>query len=288
MSPNGGGSLPERVGTLVVVGTGIAVGHLTSEARGWLEQADKVLYCVADVATERLIQKLNPTAESLYVFYADDKPRSRTYQEMIERILECVRQGVKVCVAFYGHAGIFVNPSHESIRRARLEGHRAMMLPAVSSLDCLFADLGVDPSIGCQIFEATDLLVRKRPIDPSGIVIIWQIGCVGDPGFRFKGYDARNLPVLVEYLEQYYGPDYEVVIYQASQYNICDPVIRKLKLKEVSPAVVTAISTMYIPPKRRNPADAEMIRRLGLVKPKETPTDPAPAARLAATAQPRS
>jgi hypothetical protein len=66
-------------------------------------------------------------------------------------------------------------------------------------------------------------------------------------------------------------------VYQASQYNICDPVIRKLKLQEVSPAVVTGISTMYIPPRRRNPVDAEMLCRLGLVKPKETPTDHAPA-----------
>ena len=66
-------------------------------------------------------------------------------------------------------------------------------------------------------------------------------------------------------------------VYQASQYDTCDPVIRKLKLQEVSPAVVTAISTMYIPPKRRNPADPEMLRRLGLVKPKAAPTDHAPA-----------
>jgi hypothetical protein len=45
----------DRRGRLVVVGTGIAVGHVTAEARAWIEQANKVLYCVADAATERLV-----------------------------------------------------------------------------------------------------------------------------------------------------------------------------------------------------------------------------------------
>src|SRR5262249_40195363 len=57
-----------RSGSLTVVGTGIAVGQMTAEARASIEGADKVLYCVADAATERLIQRINPSAESLYVF----------------------------------------------------------------------------------------------------------------------------------------------------------------------------------------------------------------------------
>jgi uncharacterized protein YabN with tetrapyrrole methylase and pyrophosphatase domain len=253
-------------GSLVVVGTGIAVGHITAEARAWIEKAEKVLYCVADAATERLVRRINPSAESLYVFYADDKRRIITYNQMVDRILECVREGSKVCVVFYGHPGIFVHPSHEAIRQARLEGYKATMLPAVSSLDCLFADLGIDPAAGCQLIEATDLLIRSRQVDPSAPVIVWQIGCVGDDGFNFKGYDGHNLPVLVEVLEKVYGPEHEVIIYEAAQYAVCEPVIRPAKLKELaqSNVGVTGISTLYIPPKRRNPVDASMLQRLGL------------------------
>src|SRR5437773_2103233 len=77
---------------------------------------------------------------------APGKPRRETYAEMVEELLAPVRAGHNVCAAFYGHPGVFVNPGHEAIRRARAEGFPARMLPAVSALDCLVADLGIDPA----------------------------------------------------------------------------------------------------------------------------------------------
>ena len=63
------------------------------------------------------------------------------------------------------------------------------MLPAISAGDCLFADLGVDPSYpGSQSLEATDLLLRNCTILSDAHVIVLQVGCVGDLGFRRQGY----------------------------------------------------------------------------------------------------
>ena len=100
------------------------------------------------------------------------------------------------------------------------------MLPAISSLDCLFADVGFDPSRhSCQIVEATDLLARAKKPDITASVIIFQVGCVGDLGYNSRGYDRRNVPVLAEYLSKFYGEDYEVILYEAAQYPICQPKI---------------------------------------------------------------
>jgi hypothetical protein len=251
-------------GELTVVGTGIQLGHATLQARAWIANAEKVLYCVGDSATERWIQKTNPSAESLYVYYGDDKNRLVTYSQMVDRTLECVRQGLKVCMVYYGHPGIFVYPSHEAVRRARAEGYKATMLPAVSSLDCLFADLGVDPGTGCQMIEATDLLVRKRAIDTAVSVIIWQAGAVGDLGFNFKGIDGRNLPVLQEYLADIYGADCECTVYEAAVYPVCEPVIRRTKVSELTSARLTRISTLFFAPQQKAPFDLKMVDRLGL------------------------
>jgi hypothetical protein len=66
-------------------------------------------------------------------------------------------------------------------------GIKAYILPAVSAEDCLFADLGIDPSYpGLQTLEATDMLLRRRMLLTDSHVIIWQVGCVGDVGFRRK------------------------------------------------------------------------------------------------------
>jgi uncharacterized protein YabN with tetrapyrrole methylase and pyrophosphatase domain len=251
-------------GELIVVGTGISVGHITMEARSWISSAEKVLYCVADAATERFILKLNPNAESLYVYYGEGKPRVETYRQMTERTMECVREGKTVCAVYYGHPGIFVAPSHHSIKIARQEGFSARMLPAVSALDCLFCDLGIDPSTGCQMFEATDLLLRRREIDVFSHMILWQIAATGDLAFSFNGYDGKNVPAAVEYLLRFYPPDHEVTIYEASQYPVCEPVIRTIMLNELMNHKMTGISTLYIPPIARPPLEVAMLKRLGL------------------------
>jgi uncharacterized protein YabN with tetrapyrrole methylase and pyrophosphatase domain len=238
-------------GSLVVVGTGIrTVGHLTMEAVAWIKQADKVLYVVGDPVAEAMLKKLNPGgAESLTVMYAEGKQRIETYNEMVERTLECIRAGMLTCMACYGHPGVFVYPSHESIRRARAEGYSARMLPGISSEDCLFADLGVDPGIGgCQSYEATDFLLNGRVIDPSSSVILWQIGVVGDATFKAAGYDLSAMPLLVERLLAIYPASHPMYLYEAAVFHGCDPIIRPITAVELANGPLSAGNTLYIPP----------------------------------------
>ena len=250
-APTTGGPNGKHKGSLVVVGTGIrTVGHLTMEAVAWIKQADKVLYVVGDPVAESMLKELNPSgAESLTVMYAEGKQRIETYNQMIERTLECIRGGMLTCMACYGHPGVFVYPSHESIRRARAEGYSARMLPGISSEDCLFADLGVDPGItGCQSYEATDFLLNGRVIDPSSSVVLWQIGVVGDATFKAAGYDLSAMPLLVERLLAIYPASHPMYLYEAAIFHGCDPIIRPITAVELANGPLSAGNTLYIPP----------------------------------------
>lgn len=254
-------------GSLTIVGTGIqAGGQVTVEAQAHMEQADKLLFLVADPATHYWIRKLNPTAETLETFYGEGKNRLVTYEEMIERILSCVREGGRVCVAFYGHPGVFVYPSHESIKRARAEGYAARMLPGISAEDCLFADLGIDPGVsGCQSFEATDFLIHDRTWDPYVSLILWQIAVIGEMGYRTDRLANRlGLEVLVDVLGTPYGLDHDVVVYEASQYAVVEPVMNRVALADLPDARVSGISTLYVPPKAGSRLSQDMVRRLGI------------------------
>src|SRR5262245_45102016 len=203
-------------GSLTIVGTGIQVNvQTTPEARAAIEQAEKVLYLVANRPTGYWIGRLNPTAESLEHFYEPGKNRFVAYQVIVDHILMYVRQELRVCVVFYGHPGVFVYSSHEAIRRARDAGFAARMLPGISAEDCLFADLCVDAGIsGHQSFEATDFLLHRRRFDPHSALLLWQIGVIGDLTHQ-RRYEPRGLDVLVEVLQVEYGPGHEVVIYEA-------------------------------------------------------------------------
>lgn len=255
-----------KPGSLTVVGTGIQGGQITLAARNAIEQADKLLYFVAEPILEGYLRGLNATAESLGRFYEDQKERLVTYREMTDRILEEVHRGLNVCAAFYGHPGIFVFATHEAIRRARAAGIVATMLPGISAEDCLFADLGIDPAFpGCQSFEATDFLIHRRQFDVSAALILWQIGVIGVHTCELRGHEPRNLDVLAGYLSGYYGADHRVVIYEAALYPGLDCRADVITLDRLPQAQVSVRSTLYVAPKNVPRAvDREMALRLGM------------------------
>jgi hypothetical protein len=240
--------LARRPGSLVIAGTGIRPGlQTTPEARMAIERADKVLFLLDPVGA-RWIASLNPSAESLGNLYSAERPRTETYRAMVGEILRFVRQGLGVCVALYGHPGVFVQPSHEAIRRAREEGFVARMIPGISAEDCLVADLGIDPGErGWHAYEATDFLLYGRTADPSVQLVLWQIGAVGERRAR-KGPNPAALMILAERLERSYGPDHQVILYQASPYPIGEPAISRVRLGDLASAEIPPLATLYVPP----------------------------------------
>jgi hypothetical protein len=243
--------------------------QLTPESRAALEAADDVLYLVTDPSAELWFQRLVPQSRSLHTLYRVGKDRGETYTEMVETILAPLRDGRKVCVAFYGHPGVFVHPSHEAIGRARAEGIEARMLPAVSAEDCLFSDLGIDPGRhGCQSYEATDFLIHGRTVDPSAYLVLWQIAFLGNVRYSPEP-GRRGLPVLVEYLERWYPHDHGIVLYEASPYPVGGPAIERVALSTLTAAEVPPMSTLVVPPAAAPRTDRAMIERLGMLEPAE-------------------
>ena len=254
---------PSPAGRLVVVGTGITlVAHTTLETLDCLKRADRLLYLVTEPATETWLRDLNRSAETLRDCYAPGKSRLDSYREMVERMLAAVRTGASVCAAFYGHPGVFVNPGHEAVRRARREGFQARMLPGISAEDCLFADLGVDPvDSGCQSYEATDFLAYRRRIDPTSALILWQAGVLGEASIaRRSGGRPERLKRLAKVLRRHYDERHPVVLYEAAVFPICKPHIKRVTLAKLATTRIGSMVTLYIPPKPSRTPDPAVMR----------------------------
>jgi len=264
---------------LTVVGTGFLVaGQVTPEARSAMEGADKLFYLVSDPATRFWVEGLNPTAESLYDAYGEGRRRDESYREMVERILAPLAAGLSVCVALYGHPGVFVHPSHEAVRRARQAGFPARMLPAISAEDCLYADLLVDPARdGCQSFEASDFLLRNRRFDPSSALVLWQVGAIGVLTFHQRAVwgERAGLELLGEVLSRHYPATHEIVLYTAATLPVCEPGIHRLPLARLPEMEISVVATLFVPPKARAPIDPERLARLGLAPPSPPRGEPA-------------
>lgn len=253
-----------KPGSLTIVGSGIQLGsHLTLSAESWIRAAEKVLFAVADPLTSQWLQSLNPSAEPLP--YGTTALRRETYSQIVEVILNEVRQGHTVCAVFYGHPGVFADAPHNAIRQARAEGFFAQMLPGISAEACLFADLGLDPGrLGYQSYEATDFLIRPRRFDPHSALVLWQISMIANPGFYEPGRPSPGLALLTEVLTAAYGPDHEAILYEAALYPTTLPQIIPIRLAALGDSAVSEVATLYVPPLAPAPLDETRLTQLGL------------------------
>ena len=244
--------------SLTVVGVGTRAGADTSaQTSAVIKLADKVLYLVGDPLSAAWIEQANPTAEPLEGLYIHGARRQDIYAALIDTILSWVRRSQRLCLALYGHPGVFVCIAHEAIRRARVEGVDARMLPAISAADWLFADLGLDPGeFGCQSYEATAFVTYRHRFDPHAALLLWQIGGLGDPTWP-PVPQPRYVRRLLDLLSPHYPASHEVVIYEAAWDPVGRPSILRLPLPQLVDAPTSTASTLYVPPREYTEAELE-------------------------------
>lgn len=251
-------------GSLACVGIGITLGsHISPLARSHIEKAEVVFTAVSDGIVELWLKEMNPDVRSLQPYYAEGKPRPQTYREMVEAMMTEVRAGKRVCGVFYGHPGVFAWAPHRAIKVAREEGYAAHMEPGISSEDCLYADLGIDPGkVGCQHFDTTQFMLFRRNVDPSAWLILWQVGLAGEQtGRRFATGPAYR-QVLVDVLLRDYPLDHEVTIYRAVTLPLQAPRMERLTIAQLPQADLTMSDTLVVPPARELQIDPDIRARL--------------------------
>jgi precorrin-3B methylase len=251
-------------GSLVCVGVGMTLGsHLTPLSRSYIESADVVFAATSDGIVELWLARMNANVRSLQPFYSEGKSRAETYREMIAAMLTEVRAGKRVCGAFYGHPGVFAGVPHEAIEQARREGYGAHMEPGVSAEDCLYADLGIDPGrYGCQHYEASQLMLYRRRIDPSAYLVLWQVGVAGDRSLMRFATGAEYRRVLVDVLSRDYAPEHAAIVYKVATLPTQQPRIERTTIAQLPAIDIDMHATVVIPPARALQADEQVRERL--------------------------
>jgi hypothetical protein len=240
-------------GRLVLVGTGVtAVSHMTLEAIGHVKAADVVFYLATNGVAAAHLRQLNPDAIDLRGYYGEDKVRTTTYVQIAEVMLRQVRQGRHVVGVFPGHPGVLAMAARRALAIAEMQGYETLLLPAVSSIDCLFADLRIDPGPrGVQILKAGLVLSEKVVIATSGHLILLQADAVGDNTFSFTGFKHTQHELFIERLIEQYGAEHEAVYYAAADFPCSLPTIIARPLEEYLEQVPWATmvpGTLYLPP----------------------------------------
>ena len=117
-----------------------------------------------------------------------------------------------------------------------------MVLPGISAFDAILADLRLDPVVhGLQMYEATDLLLRRRPLDPEVPALIWQIGPLETCLHSLAVSRPERFSRLISHLRQYYPPRHEVVAIYCSPHPILPPAIFRFALEDMGCLLYTSI-----------------------------------------------
>lgn len=235
--------------SLTVVGLGITLGkHVSERTLSEIKAAEQVFALVDGMALAWL-KRFRPDVISLHPLYGNgDKSRRDAYQQMSQQLVAAA-QSSRVCAVLYGHPGVFADVAHMAIGQLREQGIAAQMEPGVSADACLYADLGIDPGKhGLISMEATHFLLFQRQLDPSMLVLLWQLGVTGDLRFTDPGTNRARLALLAEKLALYYPKTTPMLLYEAAQLAIQPMRAEAITLAQLANAATSQITTLVIPP----------------------------------------
>jgi hypothetical protein len=110
--------------------------------------------------------------------------------------------------------------------------------------------------------------------------VLWQVGLIGELGYRRQGYLNNHFSYFISWLEELYGSGYEVTHYIGARYPGTDPLIQVCRLAELhDPARqqdITGLSTFYIPPRDSVAMDQRTAVDLGILQPGQPVPSPGP------------
>jgi tetrapyrrole methylase family protein/MazG family protein len=236
--------------TVVFSGSGIkSLSHLTSETISTVKDADLVAYLLNNSVLENWVKSVQENTYSLASEYAISNDRAVSYRAISDKIISLSKEHLNLCVLIYGHPLLISNSVQSAIKNLKQEGADVVVLPAVSSLDCLFADLCIDPIAGGVLaLDASDWLLSKKTIDSSYHFILFQIGLLEIFELPTKNSTQESLLKLKEQLLKTYDRNHKVIIYEASIYPHLKAKIIESTINNLPILTLSNLSTLYIPP----------------------------------------
>jgi uncharacterized protein YabN with tetrapyrrole methylase and pyrophosphatase domain len=256
-SPKGPETLPFDI---AVVGLGIvAVHQVTREAEEIMRRCKQVFLVGSGYGEETYVRGICPRVTDLSPLYEVGKSRLPTYRRMAAEVVAAAVDDPPVCFATYGHPWVYCYPTTLIHRAARILDLRFEAFAGISSLDTLLVDLSYDFSAdGLQMYDATDLLLRRRPLQNDVGCVLWQTTTFADPNYRRGPLETGDFMELQNYLLEFYPPGHEVLIVHSRTHPALRSMIETYPLDNLAVGLATGPQgTLFIPAIEQRPVADE-------------------------------
>jgi uncharacterized protein YabN with tetrapyrrole methylase and pyrophosphatase domain len=242
-----------------IVGLGIVGTHqITREAEEVIRHSKHTFVIASGYGIPEYIETLCPRITDLSYLYEPGMNRLPTYHRMAAEVVSAALAEAPVCLATYGHPWVYCYPTTLINRAAPLLGLHVEVFAGISAFDSMLVDLGTDiANSGIQMYEATDLLLRQRPIQTDVTCIIWQPTVVGDPTCPAGPYSAEQFTPLQDFLLRSYPADHQVKLVTSKTHPLTRSTVEILKLGELASVLEGApqVGTLYIPALTQRPIE---------------------------------
>lgn len=237
---------------LYLVGAGVAFPeHLTVETIEILTMCKHIGTNLPEETLVGLPQDLRDKCVSLWSLYQDGRIRTENYSDVFQAIIELVEVDTPIAWLTPGHPIIFDSVSASLLTEGKRRGWNVRVIPAISSIDTMLAELGYDPAHGMLIHEATGLVRRNIPVTQSVALMLLQ-PAVFDVNVAIISGDSAgpDLSPLRDYLCKFHSTEHRCAfIRSASKLGERD-LVTWINLGDLSsvPYQLVAGSTLFVPP----------------------------------------
>ena len=252
---------------IAIVGLGIVGVHqITREVEETVRRCRCTFVVDAGFGVVSHLKSICAEVVSLLPLYELGKERLPTYRRMAAEVVNAAIAGSPVCFATYGHPLVYCYPAILIQRAAKLLSLRVETLPGISSLDTLFVDLGFDAATdGLQMYETTDLLLRRRPLQNDVPCILWQVDAIAQPTYETDRRSADQFLPLQNYLLEFYPAEHRITLVLSKTFPLQKSIVETYRLGTLSTDLERGPQSgnLYIPPVRRRAiADHQLLKKL--------------------------
>jgi uncharacterized protein YabN with tetrapyrrole methylase and pyrophosphatase domain len=252
---------------IAIVGLGIVgVRQITREVEETVRRCRHTFVIDGGFGVVPYLKSICAEVTSLLPFYERGKERLPTYRRMAAEVINAAIADSPVCFATYGHPLVYCYPAILIQRAAKLLNLKVEAFPGISSLDTLFVDLGIDAATdGLQMYETTDLLLRRRPIQNDVPCVLWQANAIAEPTYETDRRSANQFSPLQNYLLEFYPAEHPITLVLSKTYPLLESIVETYQLGTLGPDLARGPQSgnLYIPPVRRRPiADHKLLEKL--------------------------
>jgi uncharacterized protein YabN with tetrapyrrole methylase and pyrophosphatase domain len=236
---------------LYLLGAGVAFpDHLTVQTIDILSACERIWTNLPDARMSTLPVDIREKCTSLWPLYQDGRLRVENYRDVTQAVVRGVESARPVAWLTPGHPMIFDSVSKALLQAARSRKWNLSVVPAISSLDTLLAEVAYDPASGLTIHDATGLVRRKIPLVASNALILLQISVfLSDRAHVTMKQSGPDLGPLRDHLVKYFPATHKCAAVRSASALAEPPRITWTVLNDLPslPVDVVVGSSLFVP-----------------------------------------